>query len=189
MKEYNIAIIGGIFTIVVALVPIILSKRKREKINSKRSNEFNLNWSNGNTFQVFNGDGSSKNNHADQLKIDARSILFEMTSRLVKLTTDDFRPLKKGYLKEVKDKYDEFVDFFNSKEYLFNNDVISTVKSIKNIIDKAIEHLEMIKILDFQGMPDSYKDTEHKALKELYHNQMQKELPLHREKLKELIRN
>ena len=35
MKEYNIAIIAGIFTIMAALVPIILSKRRKKKTNAK----------------------------------------------------------------------------------------------------------------------------------------------------------
>lgn len=190
MKEYIIAIIGGIFAIVAALVPIILSKRKREKMNSKRSNEFNLNRSDGNTFQVFNGDvGIPKNSHADQLKIEASSKLFELTSKLVKLTTDDFLPLEKVYLKEVTDKYNEFVDFFNSKEYLFNDDVISTLKSIKHIIEQAIKHLKMIEMYQFQGMPTKYIEDEYSSLKEFYIDHMQVELPFHREKLKELVRN
>ncbi|MBL7970139.1 MAG: hypothetical protein JNL03_01355 [Prolixibacteraceae bacterium] len=163
MKEYNIAIIAGIFAIVAALVPIILSKRKREKI------------------------GSSKNSHTDQLKIEASAKLFELTSGLVKLTTDDFRPVKKGYLKEVKGKYDELVDFFNSKEYLFNDDIIRTVKSIKEIIHKAIKLMESLETYRFQGLL-KYIENEQKALEEFFIDQMQKELPLLRENLKELIR-
>jgi hypothetical protein len=152
MKEFIIAIVGGLFIILGAFIQRKVSTLKNRKIKA-------------------NGD------------------LFELTSRLITLTTEEFYPLKEDYLAEVKEQHKKLNDFFNGNELLFGDKIIEMVKSIENIIEKAIKHLEMIELLDFQGMPDSHKYTEYEALKELYHTHMQKDLPIYREKLKNLTRH
>ena len=194
MKKYILDnlywIVPTIATVGIGILTIIFSKQKKEKRDSGRSNEFKLNRSNGNTFQVFNGNiDSSKNSHADQLKIEASSKLFELASRLIKLTTEDFYPLRKDYLAELCIRYKELDEFFNSKEYLFNNKIADTIKSIKEIIHKAIRHLEIIETLKIQNMPLDHISDEVNALNELFSNRMQNELPDHRETLKDLIKH
>lgn len=197
MKEYNIAIIAGIFTIMAALVPIILSKRKKEKLNSKRNNELNLDSSNGNLIQVFNGDiNKTKDEYTNQERIKANFSLFELTDGLIKIVTIAFRPLKLGppknnieYLNDVIDKYNEYIIFFDSKEFLFRDEVVEVVKSIKEIIDKAIILQRSIEFNKSQNMPWEIIIPDIDAITELYHNRIQIELPKHRETLKNIIKH
>jgi hypothetical protein len=144
----------------------------------------------------MNNANELKGNFKAEQKLIAHHRIFELTDGLIKLATDAFRPIKindpksfADYLNETIDRYKEFVDYFDSNEILFEDDVVSIVHSIRDIIFKCIIHQRKIENFKAIEMPWKYITSEIKAINEIYYNQIEKELPEQRERLKEIIRN
>lgn len=115
---------------------------------------------------------------------------------MIKLATDAFKPVKYNdpksfadYLDEVIDRYNEYILYFDSKEILFDEETVKLIRTIRDIVFQCIKHQKTIEDFKMMKMPWEYITPEIEALSELFYNQVEIELPKHREKLKEMIRN
>lgn len=190
-------IVPSLATMIATILTITFSKQIKERVKSWRQGNINLKKSNNNNIQIINNqfDNELKGNFKAEQTLIAHHRIFELTDGLIKLATDAFKPIKNGpksfadYLNETIDRYNEYVVYFDSKEILFDNNVVSIVHTIRDIILKCIIHQKKIENFKAMKMPWEYITPEIDAINEIYYNQIEKELPEHRERLKEIIRN
>lgn len=191
-------IVPSIATLLAATLTIVFSKKIKERVKSFRLGNINLKKSQNNNIQIITNqnDNESKGDYNSEQTVIAHHRIFELTDGLMKLATDAFRPVKfndpksfADYLNEIIDKYNEYVLYFDSKEILFDSDVVKVVHEIRGIVLKCIQHQKTIENFKSMKMPWEYITPEIEALNEIYDNQVEKELPKLRERLKEIIKN
>ncbi len=191
-------IVPSIVTLLAAILAIIFSKQIKERVKSFKSGNINLRKSHNNTIQIINNqyDTELKGDYKSKQTIRAHHKIFELTDGFIKLATEAFRPVKfndpksfADYLNEIIDKYNEYILYFDSKEILFDSDIVKVVHDIRGIVLKCIQHQKTIENFKSMEMPWEYITPEIEAINEIYHNQVEKELPKLRETLKEIIKN
>ena len=191
-------IVPSIATLIAAVLTIAFSKQIKEIVKSWRLGNIKIKESNNNSIQIITNqfDNESKSDYKKEQTIIAYHRIFELTDGLIRLSTDAFRPLKYNdsksfadYLNETIDRFNEYVVYFESKEILFEDNVVNIVLSIREIILKCIKHQKKIEDFKAMKMPWAYITPEIEALQKIYYNQIEKELPELRERLKEIIKN
>jgi len=191
-------IVPSFATLFAATLTIVFSKRIKERVKSFRFGNINLKKSQNNNIQIITNqyDNESKGDYKSEQTVIALHRIFELTDGLLKLATDAFRPVKfddpksfADYLNEVIDKYNEYVFYFDSKEILFDSDIVKVVHDIRGIVLICIQHQKTIENFKSMKMPWEYITPEIEALNAIYYNQVEKELPKLRERLKEIIKN
>ncbi len=202
MKNYIIDnlnwIVPSIVPLLAAILTIAFSKRIKAKVKTCLLGKINLKKSHNNRIKIITNQYGTelKNDYKTEQTIIAHHQIFELTDGLIKLVTDAFRPVKYNdpksfadYLNEVIDKYNEYIVYFDSKEILFDEETVKLIHEIRDIFFQCIKHQKTIEDYKVMKMPWEYITPEIDALDEIFHNQVENELPIHREKLKEIIKN
>ncbi len=195
-------IVPSIATIIAAILTMAFSKQIKEKVKLWRLGNIKLkksnNNNNNNSIQIITNqfDNELKSDYKKEQTIIAYHRIFELTDALIRLSTDAFRPIKyhssksfADYLNETIDKFNEYVVYFDSKEILFEDNVVKIVHSIREIILKCIKHQKTIEDFKAMKMPWEYITPEIEALHDIYYNQIENELPELRKSIKEIVKN
>ena len=191
-------LVPSVATIIAALLTVLFSKKLREKINKLKSSNIRLKKSYNNHIQIINnqGDISLKGNYTAEQTVIAYYKLFELTDGLIKLATDAFRPVRIGnpktyseYLNEVIDKYNGYIVYFDSKEFLFEDRIVLIINEIREIIHDCISHQKTIENYKSMNMTWDYIIPEIDALNKVYFEKIEKRLPILRGEFKTILKN
>jgi len=181
MKNYIIDnlnwIVPSIVPLLAAILTIAFSKRIKAKVKTCLLGKINLKKSHNNRIKIITNQYGTelKNDYKTEQTIIAHHQIFELTDGLIKLVTDAFRPVKYNDPKSFADYLDE--------------ETVKLIHEIRDIFFQCIKHQKTIEDYKVMKMPWEYITPEIDALDEIFHNQVENELPIHREKLKEIIKN
>lgn len=179
MIEYIIAnkewIFSGIGVAVLTIfLPFIIRKKEAKTKNVNEIKDINLNNSNTNNVVINQPDIS--NNHKNTLlqmnKLNAYEELFSRCDRIIKEAEIALSPIKWNppktnfeYIKELENDYITFLNYFESKEILFDNQTAKIITTILRLIRNCMKHQILIESYKNMNMKtESYADEIEKQI-------------------------
>lgn len=197
-KEWIFSGIGATILGLIITFLIMKQSKNQKKANIIKDNDIKLNNSSGNSIQLIR----KQVNH-DKPKIDllfqdtlkSYRELYRLIDLAIKSVEIGFAPIKVNPTKE-NDKflsdsiveYNQFSEYFDSNEILFDLKTISLTKNIRDVIFKCIKQQKLIEDYKTMNMPTEKLFPEIDKFLQMYDLHISHELPQIKEELKNHIK-
>jgi len=190
----------GVF-VLSALVTLFYNKLKKNKtsITNKISSPIKLNESNSNTIQLINNqtnyEAEKRGEKNPEIKESLKTV-YSLLDKTIKsaeigLSLVKINQVKDDaeYLVEIVNNYEELVNYHDSNDFLYSNEINEKLFQIRDLLFNAMKQKRMLLDCQNMGFCDDILYKEIDKMDKIYEANIRNQIPLLKRQLSEKINN